>query len=68
VNGEIWDPLKEKNCTGKGGTEFYLMFRSYRDGSRKMTTIQVNSMPPLPPFVAVDIRQRIVPKVNRRFL
>jgi len=36
------------------------MFRSYRDGSREMTTIQVNSMPPLTPFVAVDIRQGII--------
>jgi hypothetical protein len=33
-----------------------LILRSYRDGSGKIDAIQVNSMPPLPPLLTLDLR------------
>jgi hypothetical protein len=41
----VWDPADS------------LILRSYRDGAELMTTIHVNSIPPLPRIITVDTRQ-----------
>jgi hypothetical protein len=37
-----------------------LIFRSYEDGSRGMTTLKISSIPPLPPLLTVDVRSGVV--------
>lgn len=41
----VWDPGDS------------LVLRSYRDGAEQMTTIQVNSIPPLPPLITMNMKK-----------